>query len=99
MRELPDQKVQMSHPRLLRDQKNKSSKQYTHFDRIARGLAGILGPALKVKAVRGNSRFNDLVLSCGLIDNGPATMPNPVSTKACPLDPALDPSKGISFLA
>lgn len=43
---------------------------------------------------------NPLALaSCGLAANGPATMPSPVSTKAWPLDPALDPNRGISFLA
>lgn len=28
-----------------------------------------------------------------------ATIPWPVSTNVCPLDPALDPRRGISFLA
>ncbi len=71
----------------------------TYLDRIAMGLVGILGPALKVKAVLGSSMFRVLALSCGLIDKGPATMPRPVSTRACPREPALDPSRGISFLA
>lgn len=65
------------------------------------GAPGILGPpALKVNAERGICMSNPLALaSCGLIANGPATMPSPVSTKAWPLEPALDPSRGISFLA
>jgi len=55
---------------------------------------------LKVKAVRGSSMFEGLALtSCALIESGPATMPSPVSTRACPREPALDPNSGISFLA
>lgn len=55
----------------------------TYFDRMLPiGLAGNLG-ALKVNAVRGSSMFNGLALiSCGLIDSGPATIPSPVSTRA-----------------
>lgn len=75
-------------------------QQSTHFDRIlAIGLPGIFG-ALNVNAVRGNSMFSGLAFtSCGLIARGPATMPSPVSTRAWPLEPALEPSSGISFLA
>lgn len=69
----------------------------TYFDRMPIGLGGIFGPAEKVKADRGTSMFSVLALS--LIVNGPATIPNPVSTRAWPLDPALDPNRGISFLA
>jgi len=72
----------------------------TYLERIESGLGGILGPpALKVNVDRGTSRFNDLVLSCGFTVKGPATIPSPVSTRAWPLDPALDPKRGISFLA
>lgn len=63
------------------------------------GLVGSLGPDVKVKADLGTSMFNALALSCGLIAKGPATIPSPVSTSACPLDPALEPKSGISFLA
>lgn len=71
----------------------------TYFDRIDIGLWGSFG-ALKVKAVRGKSRFSGLVFeSWGFADNGPATIPSPVSTRAWPLEPALDPNSGISFLA
>lgn len=73
---------------------------WTYFDRmLAIGLAGNLG-ALNVNAVRGSSMLRGLAFtSCGLIARGPATMPSPVSTRACPRDPALDPRSGISFLA
>lgn len=40
-----------------------------------------------------------LGFSPGLTVKGPATMPSPVSTRACPRDPALDPRSGISFRA
>lgn len=73
-----------------------------YFDLMAViGAPGILGPpALKVKAERGICISNPLALaSCGFTANGPATIPNPVSTKAWPLEPALEPSRGISFLA
>lgn len=66
---------------------------------LAIGLAGNLG-ALNVNAVRGSSMFKGLALtSWGLIDKGPATIPSPVSTRAWPLEPALEPRSGISFLA
>lgn len=72
---------------------------WTYFDRIPIGLGGIFG-ALKVNAVRGSSRFTGLAFaSCGFTANGPATIPSPVSTRAWPLEPALDPSSGISFRA
>lgn len=76
------------------------SRNSTYFDRIlVIGLAGNFG-ALKVNAVRGSSMFKGLALtSWGLIDNGPATIPRPVSTRAWPLEPALEPRSGISFLA
>ena len=74
-------------------------KELTYFDLIVIGLPGIF-EALNVKAVRGNSRFSPRTLeSCGFTASDPATMPSPVSTSACPRDPALDPKSGISFLA
>lgn len=80
---------------------NKGGKKNdTYFDLIlVMGLAGNLG-ALNVNAVRGSSIFSGRALtSCGLMDSDPATIPSPVSTKACPRDPALDPSSGISLRA
>lgn len=66
---------------------------------LAIGLVGNFG-ALNVNAVLGSSIFSGLALtSWGFIVRGPATMPKPVSTRACPLEPALDPRRGISFLA
>lgn len=77
-----------------------SKKNPTYFDRmLAIGLGGSFG-ALKVNADRGTSMFKGLALiSWGLTDSGPATIPSPVSTKACPREPALDPNNGISFRA
>lgn len=63
------------------------------------GLGGIFGPAVKVKDERGSSSAIALALSCVLTVKGPATIPIPVSTRAWPRDPALEPNKGISFLA
>lgn len=76
----------------------------TYFDRMAWVGVGVCAPvilgALKVNALRGTCISKPLNLaSSGLADRGPATIPNPVSTNACPLDPALDPSRGISFRA
>lgn len=74
-------------------------KELTYFDLIVIGLPGIFD-ALNVNAVRGNSRFIPRTLvSCGFTAREPATMPSPVSTRAWPRDPALDPRSGISFLA
>jgi hypothetical protein len=75
----------------------------TRLKSTYRDLAGIDTPGsfggLKVKAVRGSSALTIRDLSCGLAVKGPAIIPSPVSTSDCPLDPALEPSSGISFLA
>ena len=70
----------------------------THLDRIDIGLGGILGVAVNVNDERGISRAIALAFSCVFTVRGPATIPMPVSTRACPLDPALEPKRGISFL-
>jgi hypothetical protein len=72
----------------------------THLDRIGPNwVPGIFG-ALKVKAVRGSCASMPLGLAswCFAL-KGPATTPNPVSTRACPREPALDPNRGISLRA
>jgi hypothetical protein len=72
----------------------------TYFDRIPPIWAPGNFGALKVKAVRGSCMSIPLAFaSCGFTDSGPATIPKPVSTRACPREPALDPNRGISFLA
>lgn len=66
------------------------------------GLCGICFGAVKVKADRGTSKLETRGLESygGLFKmTAWATIPWPVSTKVCPREPALDPSRGISFLA
>lgn len=72
----------------------------TYFDRMPIGLCGICLGVLKVKPVLGRFRSTGRGFdSAGFAVNGPATIPSPVSTRAWPRDPALEPSRGISFLA
>ena len=68
---------------------------------------GVMDPAggfgaLKVKADRGTCISTlplDLFSCCCFMLSVPATTPRPFSTRAWPLEPALDPSRGISLRA
>ena len=63
-------------------------------------LLGTFG-GLKVNSDRGSCisivGWGCLVSALGGLTGGPAITPTPDSTRTCPLEPVLEPSKGISF--
>lgn len=76
------------------------SFEETHFDRIEFSWLGAGFGGLNVKADRGSRTSWPLAFASSCLAlRAPATTPRPDSTNAWPREPALDPSRGISFRA
>ena len=98
---MPASKQQGAKGLAVLDNSSWEEKGATYFDLTALNWLLVIFGGLKVNVDRvGTGRFMPLALpSCCFMERAPATTPSPVSTKAWPLEPALDPNRGISFLA